>query len=52
MMRDWLVTVVNARNPGGLLYSVQEVPMMAIPVLAWLGRRRATGPSSAAGATA
>jgi hypothetical protein len=39
MMRDWLVTVANARNPGGLLYSVQEVPMMAIPVLAWLGRR-------------
>ena len=46
MMRDWLVTVVNAQNPGGLLYSVQEIPMMAIPVFAWLGRRRPTLPAA------
>jgi hypothetical protein len=42
MTWDWLVAVANAQNPGGLLYSIQEVPMMAIPVLAWLGRRRST----------
>jgi hypothetical protein len=37
MWLDWLTTVVNARG-GGLLYSALEAPMLALPVVAWLGR--------------
>jgi hypothetical protein len=37
MWVDWLTTVVNARG-GGLLYSVLEAPMLALPLVAWLGR--------------
>ena len=36
---DWLTTLVNARG-GGILYSVLEAPMLALPLAAWLGRRR------------
>ena len=39
MWPDFLAVLANSRG-GGLLYSVQEVPMMAAPVLAWLGRQR------------
>ena len=39
MWTDWLTTVVNARG-AGLLYSVLEAPMLALPLVAWLGRRR------------
>jgi hypothetical protein len=37
---DWLTTVLNARG-GGLLYSVLEAPMLALPLVAWVGRTRA-----------
>jgi hypothetical protein len=36
---DWLASVVNSRG-GGLLYSALEVPMLALPLVAWLGRTR------------
>lgn len=36
---DWLAAIGNSRG-GGLLYSILEAPMIALPVIAWLGRRR------------
>ncbi|HET8785369.1 MAG TPA: hypothetical protein VFM38_07025 [Candidatus Limnocylindrales bacterium] len=36
---DWLTSVVNARGAGPL-YSVLEAPMLALPLAAWIGRRR------------
>lgn len=39
MWLDWIATVVNSRG-GGLLYSVLEAPMLALPLLAWVGRRQ------------
>jgi hypothetical protein len=41
MWADWLTTVVNSRG-AGLLYSALEAPMLALPVVAWAGRRRET----------
>jgi hypothetical protein len=40
MWGTWLTTVLNARG-GGLFYSVQEVPLLALPLIAWAARRRA-----------
>jgi hypothetical protein len=34
---DWLASVVNSRG-GGLLYSALEIPMLLLPLVAWLGR--------------
>jgi hypothetical protein len=39
MWADWLTTVVNARGAGPL-YSALEAPMLALPLVAWAGRRR------------
>jgi hypothetical protein len=39
MWADWARTVVNARG-AGLLYSALEAPMLALPLVAWAGRRR------------
>jgi len=36
---DYLAVLRNAQSPDGLLYSFGNVPMMLIPVVAWLGRR-------------
>jgi len=36
---DWLASVLNSRG-GGLLYSALEVPMLLLPLAAWLGRTR------------
>jgi len=36
---DWLASLTNSRG-GGLLYSALEVPMLLIPLVAWLGRTR------------
>jgi hypothetical protein len=41
MWADWIATVLNTRG-GGLLYSALEAPMLALPLVAWVGRR-ATG---------
>lgn len=34
---DWLASVENSRG-GGLLYSALEIPMLLLPIVAWLGR--------------
>lgn len=36
---DWLTSVLNSRGAGPL-YSALEAPMLAIPLVAWVGRRR------------
>jgi len=36
---DWVASVVNSRG-GGLLYSSLEAPLLALPLVAWAGRRR------------
>jgi hypothetical protein len=36
---DWVASVVNSRG-GGLLYSALEIPMLLLPLAAWLGRTR------------
>ncbi len=43
---DWVASVVNSRG-GGLLYSALEIPMLLLPLIAWLGRSRGgqVGPS-------
>ena len=35
---DWVASVVNSRG-GGPLYSTLEIPMLLLPLVAWLGRR-------------
>lgn len=34
---DYVKVALYARSPNGLLYSLDEVPLMLIPVIAWLG---------------
>ena len=34
---DWLASLANSRG-GGLLYSSLEIPMLLLPLAAWLGR--------------
>jgi hypothetical protein len=53
---DWVESVVNSRG-GGILYSALEVPMLLLPLVAWLGRtsagtdgRATTGPTDGEGA--
>lgn len=36
---DWVTSVLNSRG-GGLLYSVLEIPLLLLPLVAWLGRTR------------
>jgi len=38
MWADWIATVLNTRG-GGVLYSALEAPMLALPLVAWVGRR-------------
>lgn len=37
MWLDWLTTVVNSRG-GGIAYSIQEIPMLLLPLVAWRWR--------------
>jgi hypothetical protein len=37
MWADWVTSVVNSRG-GGILYSALEIPMLLLPLVAWLGR--------------
>jgi ABC-type transport system involved in cytochrome c biogenesis permease component len=41
LWRDWAVAVLNAQG-GGLLYSVQEFPLLCLPLAASIGRAKAT----------
>jgi hypothetical protein len=34
---DWVTSLTNSRS-GGLLYSTLEIPMLLLPLIAWLGR--------------
>jgi hypothetical protein len=36
---DWISSLLNSRG-GGLLYSALEIPMLLLPLIAWLGRTR------------
>ncbi len=45
MWLDWLNSVVNSRG-GGLLYSALEAPMLALPLVAWLGRPATADPDA------
>ena len=36
---DWVGSVVNSRG-GGWLYSSLEIPMLALPLVAWIFRTR------------
>ncbi len=47
MWLDWVTAVSNSRG-GGLLYSALEAPILALPLVAWAGRRAAApGPPPA-----
>lgn len=39
LLVDWFVAIVNGRGNGGVLYSVWQFPMVAIPVVAWVAGR-------------
>jgi hypothetical protein len=54
MWADWAASVVNSRG-GGILYSALEIPMLLLPLVAWLGRAesgRAAPGRTAVGRTA
>ena len=36
---DWIASLLNSRG-GGPLYSALEIPMLLLPLVAWLGRTR------------
>jgi len=44
---DYVSVLTNSTNPSGLAYSIKEVPLMLIPLFAWIGgvsrRERAAG---------
>jgi hypothetical protein len=40
MWVDYVKTLLNAQNTNGLWYSVGQAPAMALPLAAWVGRKR------------
>jgi hypothetical protein len=42
---DYLRVLANARNPNGILYSLDEVPFVLVPVVAWLASPRFARPA-------
>jgi hypothetical protein len=40
LIPDWLRAVVDARGPDGWLYSVKDLPLLMVPVIAYHGRTR------------
>jgi hypothetical protein len=40
MWPDYFTVLLNSRNPQGLLYSLDDVPLVVIPLIAWVARRR------------
>jgi hypothetical protein len=36
---DFMAAIANASNPNGLAYSISEVPMLLLPLVAWIGGR-------------
>ena len=51
MWGDYLTVLRNSRNDQGLLYSLSDVPLLLVPIIAYLGRTRfraRAAPTSAA----
>lgn len=49
MWPDYIRVLLDAKHPAGILYSVQDLPMYMIPLVAWAtSRRRATAALRAA----
>jgi hypothetical protein len=40
MWDDYVTVAMNARLPGGLGYSIAQIPMLLIPIAAWVGRQQ------------
>ncbi len=40
LVPDWLHAVADSRGYGGLLYGARDLPLLMVPVLAYLGRTR------------
>jgi hypothetical protein len=40
LIPDWLRAIADARGPQGWLYSVKDLPLLMVPVIAYLGRTR------------
>lgn len=36
--RDYITVIQNGADSGGPLYSIWQVPLMLIPIIAWIGR--------------
>ncbi len=47
MWPDYLTVLANSRNEEGLLYSLTDVPLVLIPVIAWAARRPLPSPVEA-----
>lgn len=45
LIPDWLHAVFDSRGYGGLLYSARDLPLLMVPVLAYLGRTSDPGTS-------
>jgi hypothetical protein len=44
---DWIRSMLNARGAGGVLHSLDHVPLLSIPLLAWFARSRPAAASMA-----
>ncbi len=40
MWPDYISVLRNSSNENGLLYSLQDIPLMLVPLIAWIGRSR------------
>jgi hypothetical protein len=45
MWPDYLRVMLNSRNEAGLLYSLSDVPLLLVPLIAWAGRDRGPAPA-------
>lgn len=41
MWIDWIRVILNGRGGGGIFYSIGEMPLLLVPLVAWLARQRA-----------
>ena len=46
LVPDWLRAVFDSRGYGGLLYSARDLPLLVIPVFAYMGRTRTSETAS------
>ena len=52
MVPAWIQTVLDSRGAGGYLYSAKDLPLLMVPVFAYLGRTRTRTPPGARPASA